>query len=475
MDPIREVMSTVVTAPPDLNLSSLVWEEYSKAGIAASPPRTYFWITELVNPTQTYWHRVTSNVRRSQELVNRLELGRQRHRIAGYWFGRLPNFQIDEANLNGYYVGVPDVVGKIDFLIGDRFLEFKTKEAPDISEADVATKYLNDLEQLAFYAALSVDEPTKNILCFLGRGKPDTANLRVFDVEVTNHAKLREELQTRIDWLRAKIRDHDPSGLPRCFYYSDSGLCEFRALPCTCDKAGSSVLGNVSRWVRINRNPTLEATFSPLRTPDRPPDGVWTIRDLMFPRQWYHAYWDYETSDSYQPYASTPERDGAISFLDTCIWKAGLKAANAERNAAHLAGDASVPSGKRYLRVNVLGSGPGTVVVPYIVRYSDRIRSPPRPVDYHLAEIALLCGRAGMTAGVVALATPKAPKPAMLYLVRFDRARLREFYEAAKDQLRTSIAKGDPTPLPRCTFIDSCPFGGCACKAENGGLPPASS
>jgi len=464
MDPIASVGSVITTVSAEYNLSAPIRDSFVAARQVGPLPSDYFFLTDLVVPTQAYWRRKAPHVRRSQALANRLELGRQRHRIAGYWFGSLPGFQLSETNLNGHYVGVPGVVGRFDFLLDDKILEFKTKTAQDIDLPEVSGKYLQDLEQLAFYSALSVDAPENNILCFLGSGSPYAANVRAFDVRVLHHEQVRQILRDRIDWLKARLAASDPSGLPRCPYYSD--LCEFESTACSCQSAPTSWIGNVLDHVRISRNQTIEAALSAARSPAPPSNGVWTIRDLMFPRQRYHTAWEYEPSDAYVPYVSAPEKDAAVALLSSCIWRQGVQPGRSERDRIHSGGDSQVLCARSYINANVPGSGPGESTIPLLVRGSSARRTLSRPTDYHLAELALTCGRLGLSAGVVALAFYNEDLPPMLYLVRFDSARLKRFYQTSKSQISTAIESGDPSPLPRCTFMESCPFAGCACKQE---------
>jgi len=472
MDVLREGPRTVISCPPEYNLTQTVRVEYDRARAGSPLPADYFFLTELVNVTQSFWRRSAPNVRRAQELANRLELGKQRHRIAGYWFSRLPDFELAEGTLDGYYVGIPEVVGRFDFRIGGKILEFKTKTVPDISLSDVTSLYLNDLEQLAFYAALSVDSPVNNTLCFLGSGSPYSASMRAFNVRILDHTRIRTEIQSRIDLLKRKLAAHDPTGLPGCPYHHD--MCEFRAGTCSCDTDSPAALGSILRWLEITHDPTAEAALSATRSSTEIVPQVWNVRDLLLPRQRYHGQWDYEQSPDFVPYLPSAAKDAAVALLSSSIRRAGLAVDSQERNDIYSRGDAEVVCSRNFLRAHVPGEGAEPIPVPYIVRGSTLSSIGGPPSGYHRAELALICGRTGHTAGVIALAYPEIPgAPVLMFLVKFDRGRLTRFYNEAKGQLRSAIQNGDPTTLPACpdAFMSSCPFAGCECRRELAQLP----
>jgi hypothetical protein len=467
MDVLREGPLTVLSASPDVNLTAPVREVYVRARLSSPLPSNYFFLTELVNPTQSLWRRLAPGVRRSQELANRLELGKQRHRIAGYWFSRLPDFQLAEGTLDGFYVGIPEVVGRFDFLIGGSILEFKTKTVPDVSLEDVTTRYLNDLEQLVFYSALSVDEPVSNTLCFLGSGPPYQATMRAFNVRVTNHSQIRAEIRARIELLRRKLAAQDGTGLPACPYYGD--MCEFQIGTCNCATSAPTPAGSIERWVEITPDPAAEARLSATRSATDIVPNIWTVRDLMLPRQRYHGHWEYEQSPEFVPYAGSAAKEAAVALLGSSVRRSDLIVAPGERNAMYERGDPEVVCARNFLRVHVPGEGTEAIPVPYIVRGSGATSVGFRPSGYHQTELALICGRTGHSAGVIALAYPEvADSPIMLFLVRFDLGRLTRFYNDAKRQLHAAIAAGNAASLPACPqdFITSCPFAGCECRRE---------
>ena len=467
MDVLGGGPQTVVSIAPEANLTSLIQDIYSRARRGSRPPADYFFLTELVNPTQSLWRRLAPHVPRSQVLANRLELGRQRHRIAGYWFSRLPDFQLAEGTLDGFYVGIPEVVGRFDFLIGGRILEFKTKPVPDVSLADVTTRYLNDLEQLAFYAALSVDEPRDNTLCFLGDGSPYNANLRAFKVRVTDHARIRSEIQSRIQLLRDRVASGDATGMPRCSYFDE--MCEFKEATCSCATGHHRPVGSITQWLEIAEDPETAQRLASTRTTADSIPNIWSIRDLMLPRQRYHGHWEYEQAPDFEPYVSKPEKDAAVALLASSVKQSDLVVPATERDRLYESGDSEVVCSRNFVRVHVPGQGQQPIPVPYIVRGSSATVVGSQPSAYHTTELALICARAGKPAGVVAVAYYELrDAPVVVFLVKFDTGRLRSFYDATKAQLTQAISSGSAEPLPACPrgFIAGCPFGGCRCRQE---------
>jgi hypothetical protein len=117
-------------------------------------PDDYFFMTELTNPTEAYFLRKNPDFHTPEELGRKLARGTQLHNIASYWFMNLPSFLVDEGTVDGALVDIEGVRGRIDYLIGEYIIEFKSKDENPTTEKEVIDYYANDLEQLVFYAAI---------------------------------------------------------------------------------------------------------------------------------------------------------------------------------------------------------------------------------------------------------------------------------------------------------------------------------
>ena len=109
-------------------------------------PDNYFFMTELVNPAEAYYLRLNPSFQTPEELGRKLARGTHLHNLASYWFRNLPDFLVDEGTVDGALVGIEGVRGRIDYLIGDSIVEFKTKDENPVTPQEIIHDYPNDLD-----------------------------------------------------------------------------------------------------------------------------------------------------------------------------------------------------------------------------------------------------------------------------------------------------------------------------------------
>src|SRR5436309_13539665 len=178
------------------------------------------------------------------------------HFASRFWFRDMPGYGLPEATLNGFYVGIPGVVGRVDYAVRESIWEFKTKEKETIGLDDVLDSYPHDLEQLLFYAALSPKKPRTNYLVYMTRSKDGSARFFAFRADIKDFGPLEAELKRRIAGLTAALKNGDPSRLPRCRYFTTG--CRFAGPPvCGCGSSSPVSARNLLDYVAVQPDTAL--------------------------------------------------------------------------------------------------------------------------------------------------------------------------------------------------------------------------
>ena len=160
---------------------------------------SYYSLTELTNPQQKFCKVTAPYVKRNNTLARKLIMGKILERKFANWCRLMPELQVEEGTLDGAYVGIPRVRGRVDFIIDNRIVELKTKENIPESVNEIYDKYPNDLEQLVFYSALHPSRPEKNILLFMKDKSP--FSMRAFEVNTKDFNTIKSIILERIQIL----------------------------------------------------------------------------------------------------------------------------------------------------------------------------------------------------------------------------------------------------------------------------------
>ena len=193
MDIISTLNALVKSINSNESLAGLIKKQISNEGQKDSfVPESYYYLTHLVNPIVTYWSRKNKDIKRSNEILRKLFLGKKLERMAGYWFRKLPQFITEEGKLDGAFVGIPRVRGSIDFRIGDKIIEFKTKDELPSSSEELFLKYPQDVEQIAFYSVLDTIRSNENYLVFMNNTAP--YKIKAFKIKTNDPGKIKSLL-----------------------------------------------------------------------------------------------------------------------------------------------------------------------------------------------------------------------------------------------------------------------------------------
>lgn len=397
------------------NVSRIVDASIKKQRKIDPRPSDYFYLTELVNPIQAYWQRTRRDIELPRELTKKFAVGTKLGRISGLWFRKLPGFVTQEARLDGAYVGINGVVGKIDYRIGESIIEFKTKPEQVLDIDTIFNRFPQDLEQLLFYVALSSKATDTHYLVFMTDYSP--YSLTVFKIKIKNLGDIKSLLKKRKGDLRRALESEDAKYLKRCRYLDFE--CAYKGGICDCENRPIANVEVIKRNIEILRDGELENQLEEIRQADGTQfDEVFPFWSLLTPRRWFIQTVLGEKEEYEKPY----EQDRAEILLSTSVfWTDDLRLTEKEiKNLKDSEVDfpVRVPH-SRFIKLKGSGSdGPTEELVPYVARaYLGRAR--PRPHDYHIAELGISCAKFGKSRGVAFAIYPEVSDYVVAYVITY--------------------------------------------------------
>lgn len=210
----------------------------------------HFFLTDLCNPASAYWARVGKPIEKSPELMAKLNQGTLLHNL---FENKIKNFEgvvETEVPLDGAMVNVPGVKGRIDVVINNNiYIELKTKEELPKNIEDVLENYPHDIEQVAFYSALSCEKQTYNYLVFMKDSEP--YDIKVFKIKLIDKGLIQNKIKERIKLLDKAIEDKNPSILGQCRYFKKS--CQNKS-ECKCNELEILSIEYFKKSLEINED-----------------------------------------------------------------------------------------------------------------------------------------------------------------------------------------------------------------------------
>ena len=186
----------VIGYEPNESLAGLIRKNVDLQSNVPSAPKNYYYVTDLCNPCETYWRIVKPEVKRPKELMRKLFRGKELHKRASYWLSTVDDFSVYEGKIDGMHVGLPRVRGAIDYLIGKKIIDLKTKGNVPSSAEEVFALYPQDIEQVAFYAAIHPENPPENYLLFMQDSNP--FRLKAFRIKINDWSRIKSLILDRI-------------------------------------------------------------------------------------------------------------------------------------------------------------------------------------------------------------------------------------------------------------------------------------
>ena len=447
---IDEINELVADWAPDESLASLLKEVMDEQLIEQPAHIDYYYVTHLINPAQTFFSRAYPEVRKPPALARRLALGKRLHSLASFWFRTLPDFVVEEGTLDGAWVGLLGVRGRIDYRVGDSIFELKTKDSPPETPEEIISSYPQDLEQLAFYSVIHPSSPTVNYLVFMKNSAP--FDLKAFRVVTQDAGAIKSILMSRMRALNKAFESNDPSRLGRCRYYETG--CEFRGSGrCACD--GTEPLSSTA--LRHALVVDFDETFTKRLEDARDTQGGSSVfslstRDIIAPRRHY--------MEAVSGLGSLYQGDEKDEYK-ACAWVSVNRLKRHHRIGLSRSEKQSVIESQREPRLRVgfrwlrLKSSihPSGEIVPYLlnISLSHNPASAQSPHEYHLAELGIVCAAYGKGKGLIIRVCPNLGKLVQVFHVTYQNIdHIKKRVTQTIDSLEKAEEEEDLLSLPPC-------------------------
>ena len=397
MDIILKLNTFVKSVNSNESLAGLIKKQISTEEQRDSfVPESYFYLTHLVNPIATYWYRKAKDVKRSNDILRKLFLGKKLERMAGYWFRGLPQFITEEGKLDGAFVGIPRVRGAIDFRIGEKIIEFKTKDELPSSPDEIFQKYPQDVEQIAFYSVLDTIQSNENYLVFMNNTAP--YKIKAFKVVTNDPGKIKSLLIERIKILDYAIKNNDITKLGKCRYYPHCHFNDNKICKCAdVDPLSTKVL-------QEGMSMEFDTNFTKLLESEMDKSNVikefFTTLNVIAPRKCLMER-KFEIERDYTPDVA---KDGYTACLGNIIRKLAFNPTIEQTEfIKEMKKEERMHIAQRWLRIPSSTNDKGYELLPYTIRvnYANEYVKANKLTTYAIAELAIICATYGKQKGLI--------------------------------------------------------------------------
>lgn len=392
-------------------------------------------LTELCNPAHTFWVRTKGQGEKSLALKQLLNWGTILHRKFNYWMRELRDFRTEEGVIDGYFVDIPRVRGRIDWRVGDSIIELKTKKIIPEDVEKIWFSFPQDLEQLAFYSVIHPDFPKINYLIFMKDSSP--YEIKVFRMEIKDMGRIKSLLKQRISLLDKAIKEQNPSILGKCRYFGRD--CEFeKSKACNCAELEPISKEQLEKSIELFYDEEFTKKIIEIRE-NKGQGKLFFLNNIISPRR-------YDLTTEWTP---DNEKEKAKAFLQSLIKKNFQKLTSQERQNV-LSGLLEKRLTLPYKWVNFKDSiHQESNPLPFIAKVNNKDFLPFRPYDYFIAELGILCASYGKTKGLIFIFSPKKDNTVQVFEVTYKK--INEILNKIKETL-DNLEKGDEgfLSLPPC-------------------------
>ena len=455
MSLLREIKSSITGETVNTYISQIL-EDKIKIKNLQIPE--YLYVTDLINPTRSYFSRKYPDVPMPENVESRMKNGEEIHFLARQWFERLPGFSGSEVILTGAQMGL-NVVGRADFTLYDSIVEFKTKHFDRISMENIYSVYSSDLEQLLFYAAMNRNFTTDNYLVFFSDEK-----FYAYRVSIYDRGAVEDEMVYRFSLITRAMDNGDIGDFPRCSYfgygcpYSEAKIC-----PCHSLRPGdSSWVKNVAR---VEEDRDLESSLQEIYGEGRSSTDL-RFYDLIYPRKYYHKITgDSRTMEnSGQIPDSFYEKNNIKFFAMESINSSILSVSGTEKAQINQVSTLPLYGDDKYIIKNIYDENS---IVPYLLKINNSKYPNSIPETYY-SELAITCARRNMKEGLIIVVYPRLENTVMVHDVLFDIDRIISLCRKSIENIEKAVAGRTPMILDMCPefAIKSCDFKSCSCRKE---------
>ncbi|MEK6886086.1 MAG: hypothetical protein AABX17_03915 [Nanoarchaeota archaeon] len=410
----------------------------------------YYIVTELCNPAQTYWARTSEKVEKPMVIQKKLNWGTTLHGITGKWLETFPDFVVNEGNIDGAWVDLPGVKGRIDCRIGDSIFDLKTKnEIPETAE-EVISKYPQDVEQVCFYSAIHPSHDKINYLIFMKDS--GTFPFKAFKIEIKDPSKIDSLIKTRIKTLDEAIKTKNPISLGRCRYH-EKGCQFFEANLCNCDKLEPLSTEQLQQAINLTYDEEMTKRLLEVKTKYHASKNFFSTWNIISPRK-YNLKEDGENDQ---------EKKESQSFLGALVKKLPIKLSFGERKELFKSSlEPRLHVGYRWANTKSSGNQ-DSKIIPYIVKANMSNNIQTRPNEYYIAELGIVVANYGKTKGIIFIISPKKNNFIQAFEITYKNTN--EILAKTKEII-VKLEKGekDILSLPPCPFMNK--TGVCSLKEE---------
>lgn len=356
----------------------------------------YYNLTELCNPSQAYWTRISPKIEKSIALQKKLNWGTELHKVCDAWLKTFPDFAISEGTLDGAWVGIPGVRGRIDCRIGESIFEIKTKEKLLESTEELLPRYPHDVEQIAFYSVIHPCHDKINYIISIKDSSP--FELKVFKIEIKDPNRVKSLMKSRMKLLDRALEEKNPISCGRCRYFG--AACQFQdANLCNCEKLEPLSIEQLELATEITYDEDMTKKLEETRKKYHSSRKFFSTLNIISPRK--HKY------DIKSEWIPNKEKDESKSYLGALIKKLPIRLSLSERENifnSSLEPRLHVPYRWVNLKTSMNQDSP---VVPYIIKANMLEDAPARPNEYFIAELGLILANYGKTKGLIFIICPK--------------------------------------------------------------------
>lgn len=353
----------------------------------------YYNLKDLCNLAQTYWIRTNPKVEESLDLQRVYEWGNKLHKDTQKWLETFPDFVTSEGVLDGAWVDIPGVRGRIDSVIGDSIFEIKTKLNIPQTKEEVLSNYPQDVEQISFYSVLHPSHYSTNYILFVKDAHP--FELKAFRVEIKDLGKLKSLMKSRMKLLDECIKNKDPIPLGRCRYYGQS--CQFGTDKiCHCEKLVIPSTNQLEESIDISFDKEMTNKLEDIRKKFNLSKKFFSTLDIISPRR-------YNLKKDWIPDKS---KEGNKELLGALVKKLPIGLAPDERRTLfNSIKEPRLHVAYKWAKLKSSGNQ-DSLIVPYTVKVNTTRSIQTRPHEYFLAELGIISANYGKPDGIIFIIYP---------------------------------------------------------------------
>jgi len=465
---IKTIASHVKHYEIDESLVALLQKQMMDPGKLISAPKDYFYVTQLVNPAQTYWDKTTGGIPKPPELRRKLAKGNRLQGIVSIWFQKLPDFMVESSKLDGAIVGLRGVRGELDYRIGESIIELKTKDKLPLTPDEIFTKFPQDLEQLMIYSTLHPLNPKINYLVFMTNKKP--YKFATFRVTIKDFGQIRGLIEERINSIKKAIAEKNPAELGKCRYYGHG--CQYEKEHCNCKDIPPLRNQTFDTAIEIKFDKEFNEKLETAKEKSGEKEIDWfSLWEVLNPRLHYLD----RIIGKVQEYTDQGFDKDAF---DACIWSA-IKKLNMDLNLIERQEiysnkkEPRIKTAFRWLKIPHSGKTEYQTL-PFIYKVSRTSTKSQTmiPNEFHLAQLGVLCAAHGVSRGLIIVIYPFLDKLVRVFQIDFkDMKIMQKLIEKRLDDCEQAETEQKPLLLDPCPdFINKnkkCPLTR-ICHSEKG-------